>query len=218
MKKSNNHNSVPLGPLELKRMFDVLVSVTILTISAPIIAIIYLVILIRLGRPVIFRQQRPGYKGNPFYVYKFRTMMRGNERDGRPLTDGERMGRLGKLLRKSSLDELPQLWNVVKGDMSLVGPRPLLMEYLDRYTPEQMRRHEVRPGITGLAQVSGRNLVDWERRFEIDVWYVDHWSLILDARILWRTVRKVLRSEGVSAKGEATISTFTGTGTGTRGE
>lgn len=136
--------------------------------------------------------------------------MRANQRNGRPLADGERMGRLGKLLRKTSLDELPQLWNVLKGDMSLVGPRPLLMEYLDLYTPEQMRRHDVKPGITGLAQVSGRNEVEWEKRFELDVWYVDHWSLWLDLRIIALTIQKVFKGEGVSARGVATMTKFTG--------
>src|SRR5690606_13543899 len=194
----------------VKRWTDVLVAGACLFIALPLIAAIYLVILIRLGQPVIFRQQRPGYKGRPFYVYEFRTMMRANQRNGRPLAGGERMGRLGKLLRKTSLDELPQLWNVLKGDMSLVGPRPLLMEYLDLYTPEQMRRHDVKPGITGLAQVSGRNEVGWDKRFELDVWYVDHWSLWLDLRIMVLTIEKVFKGEGVSAKGVDTMTKFTG--------
>ena len=140
--------------------------------------------------------------------------MRASERHGRRLADGERMGRLGKLLRKTSLDELPQLWNVLKGDMSLVGPRPLLMEYLELYTPEQMRRHDVKPGITGLAQVSGRNDLDWDKRFVLDLWYVDHWSLLLDLRILFLTIQKVFKGEGVSGKGVATMTRFTGSGQG----
>jgi sugar transferase EpsL len=195
---------------KLKRMLDASFATGLLIVTAPMIGLICLVILIRLGRPVIFRQKRPGYKGHPFYVYKFRTMMRSSERHGRRLDDGERMGRLGKLLRKTSLDELPQLWNVLKGDMSLVGPRPLLMEYLDLYTPDQMRRHDVRPGVTGLAQVSGRNDLEWGKRFELDLWYVDHWSLMLDLRILFLTVQKVFKGEGVSGKGVATMTKFTG--------
>jgi lipopolysaccharide/colanic/teichoic acid biosynthesis glycosyltransferase len=194
----------------MKRGLDIFVAGSTLLVAAPVIAAVYLVILIRLGRPVIFRQQRPGYKGQPFDVYKFRTMMRASHMNGRPLSDGERMGRLGKLLRKSSLDELPQLWNVLKGDMSLIGPRPLLMDYLPLYSPKQMRRHDVRPGITGLAQVSGRNNLPWDQRFDLDVWYVDNWSLWLDFRIFVRTIRKVMKTEGVSAKGVATMTKFTG--------
>lgn len=184
--------------LALKRLIDVLVAASGLFVLSPVIAVVYLVIRIRLGKPVIFRQERPGFKGQPFEVYKFRTMMVAAHREGRPLGTAERTGRLGKLLRKMSLDELPQLWNVLKGDMSLVGPRPLLMEYLDRYSPEQMRRHDMRPGITGLAQVSGRNTLPWERKFELDVWYVDNWSLLLDFRILVMTIRRVLSGEGVA--------------------
>lgn len=193
-----------------KRLFDVAVAAVLLLMSVPVYALVYMVIRIRLGRPVVFRQMRPGYMGRPFYVYKFRTMMRASERHGRRLDDGERMGRLGRILRKTSLDELPQLWNVLKGDMSLVGPRPLLMEYLELYTPEQMRRHDVKPGITGLAQVSGRNDLDWDNRFVLDLWYVDHWSLLLDLKILFLTVQKVFKGEGVSAKGVATMTRFTG--------
>lgn len=196
--------------LQLKRLIDLCVSAAGLILLSPLSAVIALVILIRLGRPVVFRQQRPGYRGQPFHVYKFRTMMRANEQNGRPLADGERMGRLGKLLRKTSLDELPQLVNVLRGEMSLVGPRPLLMEYLELYTPEQMRRHNVRPGITRLAQVSGRNMLEWDKRFELDVWYADHWSLLLDAKILVLSFQKVLRGEGVAAQGVATMTRFTG--------
>jgi lipopolysaccharide/colanic/teichoic acid biosynthesis glycosyltransferase len=177
---------------------------------SPLIIFIALAIRLRLGRPVVFRQQRPGHNGRPFYVYKFRTMMRSTHADGRPMSDDERMGRLGRLLRRTSLDELPQLLNVLQGEMSLVGPRPLLMEYLDLYTPEQMRRHDVRPGITGLAQVSGRNNLPWEDRFELDVWYVDHWSLLLDFKILLLSIQKVFRGEGVSARGVATMTKFAG--------
>lgn len=196
--------------LQIKRGIDLVAAFLMGLVTAPLFALVYLIIFVRLGQPVIFRQQRPGYKGRPFYVYKFRTMMRANEVNGRPLTDGERMGRLGKLLRKTSLDELPQLWNVLKGDMSFVGPRPLLMEYLGLYTPEQMRRHDVKPGITGLAQISGRNEVGWDQRFELDVWYVDHWTLWLDFRIVVLTIQKVFKGEGVSAHGVATMTKFTG--------
>jgi lipopolysaccharide/colanic/teichoic acid biosynthesis glycosyltransferase len=163
-----------------------------------------------MGFPVLFRQTRPGLNGQPFEVIKFRTMRNAMGPNGRPLSDSERLTPLGRTLRRSSLDEIPQLWNVLRGDMSLVGPRPLLMEYLERYTPEQMRRHDVKPGITGLAQVSGRNTVPWEQKFELDVWYADNWSLWLDLKIIARTILKVLRAEGVSAKGMATMSQFTG--------
>lgn len=195
----------------IKRILDFTVALGMLLVLSPVIAAAYVVILIRLGRPVVFRQERPGYKGRPFHVYKFRTMMRSTHRNGRPLRDDERIGRLGKLIRKLSLDELPQLVNVLRGEMSLIGPRPLLMEYLDRYTSEQMRRHDMKPGITGLAQVSGRNTVDWDRKFDLDVWYVDHWSLWLDLRIVVRTILKVLKAEGVSAQGLVSVEKFTGT-------
>lgn len=181
----------------LKRATDIAGAVVGLTVLAPVFAIVHLAIRVCLGRPVIFRQQRPGYKGQPFYLYKFRTMVQETHQDGRLLRDDERIGRLGKLIRKLSLDELPQLWNVLRGDMSLVGPRPLLMEYLERYTSEQMRRHDVRPGITGLAQVNGRQDIPFSKRLELDVWYVDHWSLMLDIKILWKTLVRVLGSAGV---------------------
>lgn len=158
----------------------------------------------------MFRQERPGLKGRIFTVLKFRTMREATGPDGKPLPDAERLTSLGRFLRASSLDELPQLWNVVKGEMSLVGPRPLLVQYLELYTPEQARRHEVKPGITGWAQVNGRNAVDWDRRLEMDVWYVDNWSLMLDLKILWMTVTKVLARDGVTAPGEATVSEFRG--------
>lgn len=195
----------------IKRTLDVALAAATLLLTAPLFVAVYVVILVRLGRPVIFEQKRPGYKGRPFGVYKFRTMMKSTHRkNGQTMTDDERIGRLGRLIRKLSLDEVPQLWNVLKGDMSLIGPRPLLMEYLDLYTPEQMRRHDVRPGITGLAQVSGRNEVPWDQKFELDVWYVDHWSLELDLKILTLTVQKVFTSEGVSAKGVVSMTRFTG--------
>ena len=164
----------------------------------------------RIGAPVFFRQQRPGLHGQPFQMVKFRTMTDARGPDGALLPDAERLTPFGRFLRSASLDELPELWNVLRGDMSLVGPRPLLMEYLPLYTPEQARRHAVRPGITGWAQVNGRNALSWEEKFALDVWYVDHQSLALDIRILWLTARKVLAREGISAAGEATMGKFTG--------
>jgi lipopolysaccharide/colanic/teichoic acid biosynthesis glycosyltransferase len=164
----------------------------------------------KLGSPALFRQVRPGLHGRPFMMVKFRTMTDERGADGELLPDAQRLTAFGRFLRASSLDELPELWNVLRGEMSLVGPRPLLMEYLPLYSPEQARRHEVRPGITGWAQVNGRNAVSWDERFKLDVWYVDHRSLWLDLRILWLTVRKVLVREGISAQGEATMSRFTG--------
>lgn len=162
------------------------------------------------GAPVLFRQQRPGRHGRPFVIYKFRTMRELRDTEGRLLPDAQRLTHLGRFLRATSLDELPELFNVLKGEMSLVGPRPLLMEYLERYTPEQARRHEVKPGITGWAQVHGRNAITWEEKFKLDVWYVDHHSLGLDLKILWLTLVKVLRREGISASGHATMPEFQG--------
>ena len=164
-----------------------------------------------MGSPILFHQQRPGYKGTPFYALKFRSMTDRRDAQGRLLPDGERITALGAFLRRSSLDELPQLWNVLRGDMSLVGPRPLLMQYLDRYTPEQARRHLMPPGITGWTQVNGRNDLPWEKKLALDVWYVDHWSVWLDLRILAMTVWKVLKGEGISAEGSATMPEFMGT-------
>lgn len=194
--------------LAIKRIIDIVVAILGVIVLGPISLLLALAIRVRLGRPVVFRQERPGYKGRPFYVYKFRTMMRATHRDGSPLSDGERLGRLGKMLRRTSLDELPQLWNVIKGEMSLVGPRPLLMEYLDAYTPEQMRRHDVKPGMTGLAQISGRNSLPWEERFELDIWYVDHWSLWLDVKILLLSGRKVLLGEDVKVESTTGLTKF----------
>ena len=195
----------------MKRLLDILVAGLGLLVGAPVMIVVAVLIWARLGRPVIFRQQRPGLHGRPFVLRKFRTMTRAVDPQGRPLPDAERLTRLGRLLRSTSLDELPTLWNVVRGDMSLVGPRPLLMQYLDRYTPEQARRHEVRPGITGWAQINGRNALSWEDKFRLDVWYVDHQSLWLDLRILLRTLGKVLSREGISQRGEATAREFMGT-------
>lgn len=196
--------------LILKRLFDIFVSFSLLVILAPVMACVALLIAGFIGLPVLFVQERPGWHGLPFRVFKFRTMTDAVDGTGIPLPDAERMTRLGSWLRRLSLDELPQLINVFKGDMSLVGPRPLLMEYLPLYTAKQARRHESRPGITGWAQINGRNAIDWERRLELDVWYVDHASLLLDLKILAATFAKVLSRQGVSAQGEATVSKFQG--------
>lgn len=196
----------------MKRMFDTLIAaLALLVLALPLLGLIWLVSN-KLGSPVFFRQTRPGLNGKPFQMVKFRTMTDQRGPDGELLPDAERLTPFGRFLRASSLDELPELWNVFKGDMSLVGPRPLLMEYLPLYSPEQARRHAVRPGITGWAQVNGRNAISWEDKFQLDVWYVDHRSLWLDFRILWLTVKKVLVREGISAAGEATMPKFTGAG------
>ena len=194
-----------------KRAMDVAVAGTALLLLSPVIALTALAIRLRLGSPVVFRQTRPGMGGRPFQVVKFRTMTEARGPDGALLPDAERLPPFGALLRRTSLDELPQLWNVLRGDMSLVGPRPLLMQYLARYTPEQARRHQVRPGITGWAQVNGRNAVSWERKFELDVWYVDHRSLGLDLKILAMTVARVFHRHGISQPGQATAEEFMGT-------
>ena len=192
---------------------DICIAAVGLALMAPLFAMIALLIRLDSRGPVLFRQERPGLHGKPFVLFKFRTMREAYDKDGNLLPDGERLTPFGRFLRSTSLDELPELFNVLKGDMSLVGPRPLLPQYLDRYTPEQARRHEVRPGITGWAQINGRNAVSWEERFKLDVWYVDHRSLWLDVIILFRTVRKVVLREGIHAAGEATMSKFTGSGT-----
>lgn len=194
----------------LKRLFDITVSITLLVILSPILLVVALLVCLSLGTPVIFKQVRPGLDGRPFTMYKFRTMTDDRDAEGRLLPDDQRLTMLGRFLRSTSLDELPELVNVLKGDMSLVGPRPLLMEYLSLYTPEQARRHEVRPGITGWAQVNGRNALSWEEKFEYDVWYVDNWSFWLDIKILWMTLVAVLKREGISADGHATMPPFTG--------
>jgi len=196
----------------IKRGLDIGLAATALVLAAPVLLLVAIAVRVNLGGPVLFRQQRPGLHGRPFTMVKFRTMRDALGRDGRPLPDADRLTPFCTLLRSTSLDELPELWNVVRGDMSLVGPRPLLMEYLDRYTPEQARRHEVRPGVTGWAQVNGRNAVSWEERFRLDVWYVEHRSLRLDLRILLRTLALVLRRTGVSAQGDATMPVFQGNG------
>jgi sugar transferase EpsL len=194
----------------IKRAFDVAASAAGLALTSPLLAATAVALRASVGAPVLFRHQRPGLHGRPFTLYKFRTMSDARGRDGALLPDAERLTPVGRVVRSLSLDELPQLWNVLRGDMSLVGPRPLLMQYLERYSPEQARRHEVRPGITGWAQVNGRNTVDWEKKFELDVWYVDHFSLALDARILFRTALSVVKREGISSAGHATMSEFMG--------
>ncbi|AOG12732.1 MULTISPECIES: sugar transferase [unclassified Agrobacterium] len=196
----------------MKRTFDVFVALLVLIVLC--VPMVFLAILVRvgLGGPVLFRQVRPGLHGRPFTMVKFRSMTDERSADGTLLPDVQRLTSLGRFLRASSLDELPELWNVLKGEMSLVGPRPLLMDYLSLYTPEQARRHNVRPGITGWAQINGRNAISWEDKFALDVWYVDHQSMALDLRILWLTVARVLARKGINAEGEATVSRFTGSG------
>ena len=195
----------------LKRILDVSFGFLGLVIFAPIIATVAVQIRRKLGSPVFFRQTRPGKDGRPFQMVKFRTMLDAVDKHGNPLSDDRRTTPFGNFLRSSSLDELPGLWNVLRGDMSLVGPRPLLMEYLPLYSKEQYRRHEVRPGVTGWAQVNGRNAISWEEKFKLDVWYVYNQSLWLDMKILVLTVKKVLVKDGISADGEVTMSRFTGT-------
>ena len=194
----------------MKRVFDfVAASLALLMLALPLLVLAWLIRL-KLGSPVLFSQVRPGLHGKPFIMVKFRTMTDDRGPDGILLPDAQRLTPFGRFLRASSLDELPELWNVLKGEMSLVGPRPLLMEYLPLYTPEQVRRHEVLPGITGWAQVNGRNAISWADKFALDVWYVNHRSLWLDVKILWRTVRKVLVRDGISAPGDATMPRFEG--------
>lgn len=194
----------------LKRAFDIVAAGAALVLLAPLLAAIAVLVRWRLGRPVLFVQERPGLHGRPFRLYKFRTMTDARRADGSLRPDAERLTPFGRFLRASSLDELPELYNVLVGDMSLVGPRPLLMEYLPLYNAHQRRRHEVRPGLTGWAQVNGRNAISWERKFDLDVWYVDHASFALDLKILWLTVWQVVRREGITAAGSATAERFTG--------
>jgi lipopolysaccharide/colanic/teichoic acid biosynthesis glycosyltransferase len=196
----------------MKRIIDILGAGLGLLLLSPVLAIVAYKIRREMGSPVLFRQTRPGRHGKPFQMVKFRTMRDAVDTDGRPLPDAERLTKLGQFLRSSSLDELPELWNVLRGEMSLVGPRPLLMEYLPLYSPEQARRHEMRPGVTGWAQVNGRNTISWDEKFALDVWYVDNRSLWLDLKIIWLTIRKVIKRDGISAVGEATMSKFTGNG------
>jgi len=196
--------------LAIKRAVDRVAAATALVALSPVIAATAAVIRVTMGSPVVFRQTRPGLRGRPFQVYKFRTMRDAFDRHGRALPDEERLTAVGKFIRSTSLDELPQLWNVLRGDISLVGPRPLLMQYLPRYTAEQARRHDVLPGITGWAQINGRNSLSWDEKFALDVWYVENWSLALDARILFRTVFAVIARSGVSREGHVTMPEFMG--------
>lgn len=193
-----------------KRSFDFFVSSVLLLLVFPVAALLWAAIMLRMGSPALFTQLRPGLNGVVFEMMKFRTMTDQRDVNGNLLPDEARLTSFGKWLRSGSLDELPGLWNVIKGDMSLVGPRPLLVEYLPLYSPEQARRHEVRPGITGWAQVNGRNAISWEQKFELDIWYVDHQSFWLDLKILWLTLIKVLKRDGISATGEATMTKFSG--------
>lgn len=195
-----------------KRLFDLIAVGVGMIFALPVMGVVALLVRLKLGRPVLFRQQRPGLNGEIFTLCKFRTMRNAVDREGKALPDAERLTPFGRKLRSTSLDELPELFSVLSGEMSLVGPRPLLVRYLGRYSPEQMRRHEMRPGITGWAQVNGRNALSWEEKFALDVWYVDHWSFWLDLRILWRTVWNVVRREGISGGGEATMREFMGSG------
>lgn len=192
-----------------KRAFDLLLTFPALLFLLPFLFVVAALVRWNLGSPIFYKQKRPGKKGIPFMIYKFRTMLEDKDKDGILFPDKKRLTRLGKCLRSTSIDELPELWNVIKGDMSLVGPRPLLMQYLDRYTPEQMRRHEMKPGITGWAQVNGRNAITWEEKFTLDVWYVDNWSLWLDIKIIGMTIWKILKREGINQQGQATMEEFT---------
>lgn len=198
----------------VKRVFDIIASCILLVLFSPVMALTACLIYLTMGSPVLFRQQRPGLYGQPFTLVKFRTMTDARDKTGNLLPDEMRLTRLGAFLRSTSLDELPELFNVLKGEMSLVGPRPLKMEYLSLYTPRQARRHEVLPGITGWAQVNGRNSLSWEEKFELDVWYVDNQSFWLDLKILFLTVVKVLKREGISAEGHVTMPKFTGSSRG----
>lgn len=199
-----------MGKKYIKRVFDFMAALVGLLVLAPFLVVLCVFIRFKLGRPVFFKQVRPGVSGKPFTMIKFRTMTDDRDDYGELLPDSGRLPAFGRFLRATSLDELPELWNVLKGEMSLVGPRPLLMEYLPLYNAHQYRRHEVRPGITGWAQVNGRNAISWEEKFDLDVWYVDNQSLWLDLKILWLTVKKVLVREDISSDGEATMSRFVG--------
>jgi len=197
---------MPLG----KRIFDLVLTLPGLMLISPLLVLLAVCVRVAHGAPVLFRQPRPGYKGRPFTLYKFRTMTNARAADGSLLPDAMRLTRLGRIMRSLSLDELPELYNVLRGEMSLVGPRPLLMQYLERYSPEQMRRHDVTPGMTGWAQVNGRNALTWQEKFDLDLWYVDHWSFGLDLRILCLTFWKMLKREGINQPGHATMEEFRG--------
>jgi sugar transferase EpsL len=193
-----------------KRLFDLVFALLALIILSPVIFVTAILVRVLIGTPILFAQKRPGYRGVPFHIYKFRTMTDRVGARGEALPDAERLTRFGKILRALSLDELPELVNILRGEMSFVGPRPLLMEYLPRYSPEQARRHDVVPGLTGWAQVNGRNTISWEDKFKYDVWYVDHWSFWLDIKIILITVLKVIKREGISQEGHATAEYFMG--------
>lgn len=194
----------------IKRLLDLILTIPAFVLLSPVLIVTALLVRITLASPVLFRQLRPGFQGKPFELYKFRTMNNKCDQDGKLLPDAERLTKFGRLLRSTSIDELPELFNVLKGDMSLVGPRPLLMQYLDRYTLEQARRHEAKPGITGWAQVNGRNALTWEEKFKLDVWYVDNQSFWLDIKIIFMTIWKILKREGINQQGQATMEEFKG--------
>lgn len=204
--------------MSLKSIFDRVAAFLLLLIFAPVLVVCGVLVAVLLGRPIFFRQVRPGQHGETFRMLKFRTMLDAVDAAGSPLPDSQRLTRFGQFLRACSLDELPELWNVLCGHMSLVGPRPLLVEYLPKYSPEQARRHEVKPGITGWAQVNGRNAISWEKKFELDVWYVDNQSFLLDLKILWMTVWQVVLRDGISAAEHVTMPPFEGTAEGTAAE
>jgi len=196
--------------LKIKRAIDFCLAFFCLVAGAPVLVLCVACLWIAQGRPIFFKQVRPGYRGRPFVLYKFRTMHETKNNHGDLLPDGQRLSSVGRFFRSMSLDELPEIWNVLKGDMSFIGPRPLLMQYLSRYTSEQMRRHDMMPGITGWAQVHGRNTISWEEKFKYDVWYVDHWSFWLDLKIFFLTIWKVFKREGISQAGQATAQEFKG--------
>jgi sugar transferase EpsL len=204
----------PAGLPRSKRLFDLFFSLIALLLTLPVMLLIALIVRLFLGSPILFRQQRPGYLGRPFFILKFRTMTSARDSKGNLLPDSRRLTRLGRFLRNLSLDELPELFNILWGDMSWIGPRPLLMEYLELYSPEQMRRHQVYPGLTGWAQVNGRNALTWQDKFRMDTWYVDHWTFWLDMKILLLTLWKVLTREGITQPGQATTEYFSGNETG----
>lgn len=206
MSLGRKKNGIPFT----KRFLDLLLTVPGFILISPILGLIAIALWFKQGSPVLFRQKRPGYQGKIFDIYKFRTMNNATGPDGKPLPDDQRMTRFGRFLRSFSLDELPELINILRGEMSLVGPRPLLVQYLDRYSPEQMRRHDVLPGLTGWAQVNGRNALDWEEKFRLDVWYVDHWSIGLDIKILFMTFVKAIRREGITPTGSENVQEFNG--------
>ena len=206
MRANGKNSSIPIS----KRILDLFLAVAGILVLSPLLLLISIIVSLGIGSPILFRQKRPGYLGKPFWVYKFRTMTERRDDKDNLLPDLQRLTRLGHFIRTTSLDELPEMFNVLRGEMSWVGPRPLLMQYLERYSPEQARRHEVLPGITGWAQINGRNALTWEEKFKFDVWYVDHWSFWLDVKILFLSVLKVLRREGINQPGQATSEEFMG--------